>query len=114
MKILLVDDRQDMRETMSDFLQSHGFEVTTAVDGQDGLETFNKDAFAAVVSDYDMPVMDGGSLLTILRGKGVKLPLYLFTGNPLVNCEAADRIFAKDQIHPLVEELKDIQHGTNN
>lgn len=59
MRILLVDDEPVLRELFSDFLSSKGFEVETARDGREGVSKFRHGQFDAVVTDYQMPFMNG-------------------------------------------------------
>lgn len=54
-KILLVEDSIPIRTQMKRILESAGYEVTAAVDGEDGFNKLRKDTFVAVVSDVQMP-----------------------------------------------------------
>jgi two-component system chemotaxis response regulator CheY len=58
--VLVVDDSNTMRELVSSFLRNNGFDVITASDGRSGLQQLRNDpAIKLVVSDVNMPVMDG-------------------------------------------------------
>lgn len=66
--VLVVDDSNTMRELVSGFLRTHGFDVATATDGRDGLDKLRHDpAIALVVSDINMPVMDGLAMAEKIR-----------------------------------------------
>lgn len=58
-KILAVDDSLTMRSMIATLLQEEGYDVTTAVDGNDGLAKSRESTFDLVLSDYEMPELDG-------------------------------------------------------
>jgi len=74
-KILAVDDSASMRQMVSFTLKKAGFDVTEAKDGQEALEIAKSSQFDVVISDVNMPVMDGITLVQNLRG----LPQFKFT-----------------------------------
>ena len=57
--VLVCDDEPHIREPVAIFLRQNGFQVTTAVDGRDGLAKFEKGDFFLVISDINMPNMTG-------------------------------------------------------
>jgi two-component system chemotaxis sensor kinase CheA len=65
--ILVVDDSLNTREIERDVLEAHGYRVTLAEDGRDGLFKARQKVFDAVLTDVEMPNMDGFSLTTALR-----------------------------------------------
>ncbi len=66
-KILLVEDSIPIRTQMKRILESAGYEVTAAVDGEDGFNKLLGGSFHAVVSDVQMPNLDGLGLVAKLR-----------------------------------------------
>ena len=75
MKLLIVDDSTMLRDMLSYALNEGGYnDVTEAVDGIDGLEKSKSNEFDLVITDVNMPNMDGISLIRELR----KLPDYKF------------------------------------
>ncbi|MEW6494949.1 MAG: hybrid sensor histidine kinase/response regulator [Cyanobacteriota bacterium] len=66
-KILLVEDSIPIRTQMKRILESAGYEVTAAVDGQDGFNKLRAGSFVAVVSDVQMPNLDGLGLAAKIR-----------------------------------------------
>jgi len=64
-----------MRQMVSFTLKKAGFDVTEAKDGQEALEIAKSSQFDVVISDVNMPVMDGITLVQNLRG----LPQFKFT-----------------------------------
>lgn len=66
-KILLVEDSIPIRTQMKRILEGAGYEVTAAVDGEDGFNKLRVDTFQAVVSDVQMPNLDGLELTAKIR-----------------------------------------------
>lgn len=66
-KILVVDDSLNTREIEKDVLEAYGYQVTLAQDGVDGLAKARQEQFDAVLTDVEMPNMDGFSLTENLR-----------------------------------------------
>jgi two-component system, chemotaxis family, chemotaxis protein CheY len=65
--VLTVDDSASIRQMVSFTLKSAGYEVVEAVDGLDGLDKAKTKAFNLVLTDQNMPRMDGLSLIKSLR-----------------------------------------------
>ena len=65
--VLVVDDSINTREIEKSILESYGYRVTLAEDGRDGLEKAKGFAFDAVITDVEMPRLDGFSLTKLLR-----------------------------------------------
>ena len=68
-RILAVDDSPSMRDMVRIALSGAGFQVTQAADGAEALEIARKDSFDLVLSDVNMPRMDGISLIRALRAE---------------------------------------------
>ncbi|HKJ22152.1 MAG TPA: hybrid sensor histidine kinase/response regulator, partial [Gammaproteobacteria bacterium] len=66
-KILVVDDSVTVREVERKLLQASGYEVDVAVDGMDGWNAVRSDAYALVITDVDMPRMDGIELVRLIK-----------------------------------------------
>jgi two-component system, chemotaxis family, chemotaxis protein CheY len=73
-QILIVDDSRSIRELLTSVLHGAGHSVTSAEDGEDGLNIAKTSKFDLVITDVNMPVMDGIELLKCLR----TLPDYTF------------------------------------
>lgn len=81
LRILSIDDEPDLLDVCKVYLEESGeFSVTTATSGRQALEMLKTAAFDVIISDYQMPGMDGITLLKTLRGQGTTLPFILFTG----------------------------------
>jgi DNA-binding response OmpR family regulator len=66
-KILLVEDNLELRNLYNLFLKEHGFEVRTAIDGEDGLQVAKEFKPDLIFLDVMMPKIDGFQALKILR-----------------------------------------------
>lgn len=66
-KILVVDDSLNTREIEKDVLEAWGYHVTLAEDGMDGLRQARAGTFDAILTDVEMPNMDGFTLTSMLR-----------------------------------------------
>jgi two-component system chemotaxis sensor kinase CheA len=93
-RILLVEDTQFFRELIQGYLEGAGYEVATAVNGAEALQQLESEKFDLVVSDIEMPVMDGWALAQSIRHHPIHsgLPLLALT---TLNT-AASRSRAKD------------------
>jgi len=67
--ILAVDDSSSMRQMVSFTLKSAGHEVTEAIDGQEALNKAKTQQFDLIITDVNMPVMDGITFIKSLRGE---------------------------------------------
>lgn len=89
--ILAVDDSTSIRQMVSFTLKGAGYDVVEAVDGQDGLDKAKSKSINLVLTDQNMPKMDGLSLIKSLRG----LPQYKTTPILMLTTEAGDDMKAK-------------------
>ena len=63
LKVLVVDDEEEIRNHFSEFLRGQGFEVETAGDGEEGIEKIEHDFFDVALIDLNMPKVDGMAVL---------------------------------------------------
>ncbi len=82
-KILVVDDDSFVRDILADILQSSGYEVSTALNGQEGVNLIvSEPKLDLVISDINMPVLDGLGLIRRLRtGENSDIPIIVLSGN---------------------------------
>jgi two-component system chemotaxis response regulator CheY len=65
---LVIDDDEEVRKLVSDYLHSFGYaHVSVAIDGNDALERLKKDKIDFIISDWEMPGLNGLELLKIVR-----------------------------------------------
>lgn len=95
--ILVVEDDRAMREMLVSLLEEEGMAARGVEDGQQALHELRRQEFDAVLSDCDMPHMDGLALLDELRRRRPALPVVLMTalGGP-INAERARAAGAVD------------------
>ncbi len=92
MKVLIVDDERNIRESLQRLLGFEAIESESAQDGRQALELLGAKAFDAVVTDLRMPVMGGQELMERMRREGVRCPVIM--------------ISALGEIHDAVRALK--------
>lgn len=80
-KVLVVDDDKDMLHLLSIRLSSEGFDIETARDGNEAMDSVMKSRPDVVVTDLKMPGMDGMSLLEALQRKAPTLPVIMITAH---------------------------------
>lgn len=66
-QIMIVDDSATVRQVLRITLEDGGYEVMEAIDGQDALDQLTKSRFDLVVTDLQMPNLDGLSLIRAVR-----------------------------------------------
>jgi two-component system, chemotaxis family, chemotaxis protein CheY len=89
--ILAVDDSASIRQMVAFTLKSAGYDVVEAVDGQDGLDKAKVKAVNLVLTDQNMPRMDGISLVKQLRA----LPQHKSTPILMLTTESSDQMKAQ-------------------
>jgi len=84
LKVLLVEDDPSLREALGETLLLAGYEYQAVGSAEDALLAASKHAFSLVVSDVNMPGMDGHQLLSQLRSRYPQLPVLLMTAHGAV------------------------------
>ena len=85
--ILIVDDSLSLRQTLAIALRSGGYEVTEAVDGTDALAKLDGRKFNLIISDVNMPKLDGISFVRQAKA----LPTYRFTPVLMLTTEGDEK-----------------------
>jgi EAL domain-containing protein (putative c-di-GMP-specific phosphodiesterase class I)/CheY-like chemotaxis protein len=80
--LLVVDDEPAVVRMSERLFTRSGFNVTVAHGGQEAIELAEAHTFDAIVSDLDMPDVDGRALLRAIRAKDLDIPFVFLTGNP--------------------------------
>jgi two-component system response regulator FlrC len=83
-KVLLVEDDRSLREALADTLLLAGHDYHAVGCAEDALTAVSREAFSLVVSDVNMPGMDGHQLLALLRARQPQLPVLLMTAHGAV------------------------------
>ncbi len=78
-QILLIDDDKNFRRVTALALEKAGYGVTTAVNGEEGLEALQTQSPDVILCDLNMPVMDGLTFLGELKSRGIEIPVVVIT-----------------------------------
>jgi CheY-like chemotaxis protein len=79
--VLLIDDEPSILDVTRIFLERTGaFSVETTLSGAEALEKIDSMNYDVIISDYEMPGMNGIELLKALKSRGVDVPFIIFTG----------------------------------
>lgn len=81
--ILLVDDDIDYLHLLSMLLETEGFDVSTASGGINALETLKHDKFRMMITDFNMPEINGVELATKIKEQRSDMRIVLVTGAEL-------------------------------
>jgi len=84
--VLAIDDSPSIRQMVAFTLKNSGYDVVEAVDGMDGLDKAKAKAINLVLTDQNMPRMDGLTLIKTLRG----MPSYKTVPILMLTTEASD------------------------
>jgi len=82
-KIMIVDDETGIRDLLSEALLEKGFHVTSARDGRESLKYMRKNAFDLLITDINMPHINGFELLRKMKTSGRKEKIVIMTGEYL-------------------------------
>ena len=115
--ILIVEDSKSVRHVLSENLSAAGFAVTEAKNGQQGLELASQTPFDCIVTDIDMPIMDGIEMVSLLKAEYATstIPIIVLSANADDETveegfrNGVDAYLAKaDDIDDNVQAIKDI------
>src|SRR5215470_13184994 len=93
LRVLLVDDEEDIIEVIQDRLEAYGFTVATASTGLEALRKLSLERFDGIFLDVKMPEMGGIEALVEVRKKDTKIPIIIITASS--TREAAIEALAK-------------------
>jgi len=87
-KVLIVDDDTDSRNLILAILEPFAFDMVTAENGHDGFEKFIEWQPSLIITDLQMPVMDGLELIKRIRSAGSIVPIMVISGAGVLLPEA--------------------------
>jgi two-component system, chemotaxis family, chemotaxis protein CheY len=77
--VLVVDDDTSILDTVSAILTGEGYDVVSAISGQEALEAVARKQPAVILLDMRMPVMDGWAVARALHAQGINVPIVVMT-----------------------------------
>ncbi len=80
LRILVVDDNENIREMLEDFLNFEGYNPVLAKDGKEALKLFSEQDFDIVITDLGMPGMSGWELNKHIKQRKPEIPVVIITG----------------------------------
>src|SRR5574337_1719939 len=80
-RLLLVEDEVNMVRTLAKILERKGYEVDAAGTGEEALERLSASSYDLVITDLNMPVMDGMTLLREIRQRQMNPAIIVLTGH---------------------------------
>jgi len=86
-RILLVDDDDDFRNLAALLLETAGYQVEQATDGVEAIVTLREKSYDLILSDIEMPGLDGFTMLQALQSKNLSTPLIFLTANDSMDKE---------------------------
>jgi len=104
--VLVVDDDEAIRATVTEILEFEGYSVVAAADGAEALAAVAAELPCLVLLDMRMPVMDGWDFAAALRSRGVRVPIAVITAAANAR-QWADEI-AADACLPKPFDLDDV------
>lgn len=85
MDILIIDDERSIRNTLKDILETEGYTVATAEDGQKGLEMLKDDKYDLIFCDVKMPKMDGIEVLSQIKKDNPDQTVVMISGHGTID-----------------------------
>lgn len=113
--VLFVDDNRELSNIFQFYLEETGlFTVHVCLDGEDALRYIAENPVEAVISDFDMPDMDGITLLRHIRSTHPRLPFIMLTGNDsketAIEALNAGADFYQNKAEDLEIQVLDLSH----
>ena len=102
MRVLLVEDHEEIWDFLSRRLKRRGFEVTVATDGQAGVDRARADLPDIVLLDMNLPVLDGWSAARLLKGDPATagIPIIALTAHAMAGDRDKAVAAGCDDYHP--------------
>ncbi|MFO8031407.1 MAG: response regulator [Desulfohalobiaceae bacterium] len=113
-KIILIDDDEQIRSMLQEFLQDQGYQIFLAEDGLLGMELLQKEKADLLILDIRLPYISGIGLVQIARNHSPDLPIICITGygfspEKIAEQEQADLILSKPfDLQRLLQAIKEL------
>jgi PAS domain S-box-containing protein len=110
--VLIIDDDDSVRSSLSSYLEDSGFLPLTASDGKQGIETFDQQDIDLVLVDLRMPEMDGYDVIKYIHEKSPQTPLIVISGaSGIQDAIETMKIGAWDYLVKPIRELSTLVHS---
>ena len=114
MKVLVIDDEKNIRQSLADYLEDNGYDVITAENGRQGLEFISSEKPDLVLLDLRMPEMDGLAVLQQGKKTMPDLPVIVISGaNRIEYVVTALRYGAWDYLEKPIQSFTALDHSIN-
>jgi chemosensory pili system protein ChpA (sensor histidine kinase/response regulator) len=111
--ILIVDDSKEIRTLVGMYLDKLGFSYSKASNGLSGVEEVIRKIPDAIISDLEMPLMDGFDFLAKISTMKKSVPVIIITGKPQLSSEEVDRLQNQSSFRGILEKpflLEDLKN----
>ncbi|MDV6030190.1 MAG: response regulator [Phycisphaera sp. RhM] len=122
-RLLVVDDNEDNRDSLSRRLERKGFEVTCANGGKEAVEEYSSNTPDLILMDMNMPELDGWEATSQIRAKGGTVPIVALTAHAMngdreraleAGCtDYHTKPIEMDKLLELIEQLLDANRATD-
>jgi signal transduction histidine kinase len=113
--ILIADDSGEIRNLIADYLRGLGYRVQTASDGEKAVALIGAQSFDLVITDFQMPRLDGLGVLQAAKAHDLDIKVVILTGHPTAESAiGALRKGAYDYLLKPVENLDELGHLVEN
>ena len=110
--VLVIEDDDILRQSLTDYLEDSGYEVCAAENGREGIELFTARNFNVVLTDLRMPEVDGLDVLRTFSEYNKEIPLIVVSGTgDIRDVVEAMRLGAWDYILKPVNEMEVLNHS---
>lgn len=120
MKVLIVEDQEDLVKNMKQYLELEKFIVEVALDGEEGEALIESEVYDVIILDLNLPKKDGLTICKEAREKGVSTPIVILTARTAkdsviegLNIGADDYITKPFDMEELVARIRSVIRRTN-
>lgn len=110
MRILVVDDENDIREMMQEFFKKLGYSVNSAANGKEAIDLLRHQAYDIIFVDYYMPEKSGLEVIEYAKSRYTQVNIVVITGHPdmresIAKFVGADEYLEKPLDLPTIEKI---------
>ena len=113
-RVLVVEDSSEMAEAMKLTLAQHGYQVEVAVDGREALKRFKPGHYDLVITDYNMPRMNGVEMAEIIRRRASDQPIMMVTAFAFTIAAFDGRPLPVDHVLHKPFKPEELEHAVND